>query len=823
MVDLFYAVFHASLYASVAALVILILKGLLKQRLNAQWHYLIWAILVIRLLVPFGPESSFSLFNAMPEISRTTKIDMVTPTVPQNDLPSVPETAIETGQPVDFNLPAYQSESAGFASSTLQYFPYVWAAGIFMLLFWLGGTYCLMRLKLIKHSMPAEERMLQVFRNCKEQMGIQKEIQLVVQTAVNTPSLFGINHPRILITPAMAKMADDDLRYILMHELAHYKRKDLYVNYLLLILQAVHWFNPLVWYCFKRIRDDMEVATDECVLSVLENTEHRAYGRTLLTMLERFHTPTLAPRLLGMVDDKKNIERRIRMIKMADYFRDRKTRVLLAGLLCVVLLSGMLLTNGLTANKTDAGIDNNGFLYNAEELLRQRTPYVGDNSKVSNLIGALPLAKYRQSLSLQTKETPYGVTVYYNFERSGLSKDDIDEILYYNAAVMFALIDNVDVIVFNVHGLGEVSYQFLRNELEQDFGNDLREFAENREEFLTFMDSLPKLPSGLERAVTQAIKEQGAGYYRGEVVTAGHVILGKQSANGTVTVYTLASLGWFGFENDIFTIVSGSSGVPTVLTFNVDDNGRYSLLEYREAQDGGGYADSVREMFPRELWDKVLSPPPYPQLSAQQEAQAVQYLQEQGINAEISMNYVEKSLPEIDVEASNKLFSEITKTNPSLNKYPYWLGTRHIVEDGKRFIYETAQANADDGNALIIFTKTDINGTVVEEMHYKIINSTPELTYHFQLDTYNTTTINLELKEAEEENIFFKAVNDAEKIPGTLNVTKPQYRFRIDDESYFLWISEEGGMIMNLKDTNTGYSLTSSSAKEIYEFIKNSE
>ncbi|EEG76270.1 M56 family metallopeptidase [Dethiobacter alkaliphilus] len=731
MADLFYTVFHASLYASVAALVILLLKGVLKQRLNAQWHYLIWAIFVVKLLVPFGPESSFSLFNAMPEISRPATIDMVTPTAPQIDLPNIPQTPIEIGQPENISLSASQSKSVSSLASLLRYLPYIWAAGMLLFLFWLVGTYCLLRLKLKKHSIPAEKPMLQVLMNCKEQMGITKKIPLVVQTAVNTPSLFGIINPRILITPEMAKMTDDDLRYILMHELAHFKRKDLYVNYLLLFLQTMHWFNPLIWYCFKRMRDDMEVATDECVLSVLENTEHRAYGRTLLTMLERFHTPALAPRLLGMVDDKKNIERRIRMIKMADYFRARKTGVLLAGLLCLVLLSGMLLTNGLTANKTDAGIDNNGFQYNAEELLRQRTPYVGDNSKVSNLIGALPLAKYRQSLSLQTKETPYGVTVYYDFELSGLSKEDIDEILYYNAVVMFALIDNVDVIAFNAHGLGEVSYQFLRSELEQDFGKDLREFAENREEFLIFLDSLPKLPSGLKRAVTQAIKEQGAGYYRGEVLTAGHVILGKQSANGTVTVYTLASLGWFGFENDIFTIVSGSSGVPTVMTFSVDDQGQYRLLEYREAQDGGGYADSVREMFPRELWDKVLSPPPYPQLSAQQEAQAAQYLQEQGINAEISMNYVEKSLPEIDVQASNKLFSEMTKANPSLNKYPYWLGTRHIVEDGERFIYETAQAKADDGNDLIIFTKTDINGTVVEEMHYKIINSTPELTSLF--------------------------------------------------------------------------------------------
>jgi len=235
-----------------------------------------------------------------------------------------------------------------------------------------------------------------------------------------------------------------------------------------------------------------------------------------------------------------------------------------------------------------------------------------------------------------------------------------------------------------------------------------------------------KSPDPLEVAVSEAIKGQANAYGLGEVATEGHVILEREDKNGVIKVYTIASYGAFGFENGVFTKISGSGAIPTVMTFKKNENGVYSLLEYVEPTDGEGYVESIKELFPSRLHSQVLSTSQYNAgLAAQQEAQAAEYLKSIGRSARVSAAYVEKELPNINAEASNKLFAELTKINPLLNNYPYWLGTREGVENGIRYIYETSQSKTDDGYDLITFRKTTVDGTVVQEIQYKVLGNEP--------------------------------------------------------------------------------------------------
>lgn len=77
----------------------------------------------------------------------------------------------------------------------------------------------------------------------------------------------------------------------------------------------------------------------------------------------------------------------------------------------------------------------------------------------------------------------------------------------------------------------------------------------------------------------------------------------------------------------------------------------------------------------------------------------------------------------------------------------------------------------------------------------------------------------LDLTEINEIAIFITAVSDSTKELGIVNMTNPQYKFTLGEESYFLWISEDNGTIMNTKDTHTIYSLSNSSIKEVNEFV----
>ena len=82
----------------------------------------------------------------------------------------------------------------------------------------------------------------------------------------------------------------------------------------------------------------------------------------------------------------------------------------------------------------------------------------------------------------------------------------------------------------------------------------------------------------------------------------------------------------------------------------------------------------------------------------------------------------------------------------------------------------------------------------------------------------NAKLIELELNKAEEIELFKEALSDSKKELGIVNMTNPQFQFSLDEESFFLWVTEESGAIMNIKDTHEIYTLSSSSAKEIYDF-----
>lgn len=95
-----------------------------------------------------------------------------------------------------------------------------------------------------------------------------------------------------------------------------------------------------------------------------------------------------------------------------------------------------------------------------------------------------------------------------------------------------------------------------------------------------------------------------------------------------------------------------------------------------------------------------------------------------------------------------------------------------------------------------------------------------EPTTEQNVETNSNTKINdLELINAEEIEVFEKALSDSKKEPGIVNMSTPQYQFSLGEDSFFLWIKEDNGTIMNTKDTHTIYTLTSSSVKEVYEFV----
>ncbi|MDS1030040.1 DUF4825 domain-containing protein [Bacillota bacterium LX-D] len=212
--------------------------------------------------------------------------------------------------------------------------------------------------------------------------------------------------------------------------------------------------------------------------------------------------------------------------------------------------------------------------YNVDVLLRFKNKYGGDHVKVINLIDNLLYADLRREVLLQTKNTPYGITVKYDFSAAGTDVGQAEITLRNNAVIMFALIDNVDIINFNLKtDKEEKKYQYTRAQIQQSFDKDLREYAKDIRKFETLLNSFShsqsRNPKSIDEAVSITIKNRGENsYLDGEVATEGHLILDTEEKNGNIKVYTISSFGYFGFENGIFTKISGSGAIPTVITFS---------------------------------------------------------------------------------------------------------------------------------------------------------------------------------------------------------------------------------------------------------------
>ena len=352
-----------------------------------------------------------------------------------------------------------------------------------------------------------------------------------------------------------------------------------------------------------------------------------------------------------------------------------------------------------------------------------KTPYAGDSTAMVTLAQSMPFTRRLSfdGLELKTDAEPYGANIrfvaYRNIENAAAAEN------FKNSAyMMFALVYNLDNVSFTLtdkQSGTENTFEFTRAQAEADFACDVREFAESEEAFGRFYfraawrsESAGVDKTDIDAVIASAVLSRSrGGYAEGETQTEGHKILRVDEENNAVTVYCIVSYGEFAFQNDIFTLISGSGGIPTVITLIKHDNGEYEWDGgYTEPMDGAEYLPSLKLLFPVELHSEALAADKYyNELKEQREAYAAAYLAVIGREAEVSDDYVPKTLLTdlgISVELSNELLGQM------YGDYPYWIGTLERIEDGVRYIYRQAYERGDE---MIIFTKELEDGTVVYE------------------------------------------------------------------------------------------------------------
>jgi beta-lactamase regulating signal transducer with metallopeptidase domain len=219
----------------------------------------------------------------------------------------------------------------------------IWLAGAVVL-----GTYvCIMNLSVWRtvrrERLVTEQKILDLLEDCKAQMGVRTVLGVVATDRVNSPVLFGFVRPRLLLPAGILEtLSLEQLRHVFVHELTHLKRYDILVGWATSILSVLHWFNPLVWYAFYRMRVDRELACDELALSKMTRNESPEYGRTILHVLEKYAQSRSLPCLAGVLENKSQLRKRIAMIAR---FKNRAHAWSTLAVVVIIVLACVTLTN----------------------------------------------------------------------------------------------------------------------------------------------------------------------------------------------------------------------------------------------------------------------------------------------------------------------------------------------------------------------------------------------------------------------------------------------------------------------------------------------
>ena len=293
------------LTVSLAALVPLILRRLMKKRYPARMVCVVWAILALRLLIPVQLTLPQAPVQVMPRTSYVVQSDQTAfrqagLPVAQNPARWVTGTQAQTLSAADTGT----VKTVDITDILLT----LWLAGVISCILWQGiGYYRLIR-SLKGTSQPVERADLHTIlqEQCAD-LVIDREIPLQVSAAADCPMLAGFIHPTLYLPDE--RISRTDAAFIFRHELTHYKHGDLWLKLLLLAARCLHWFNPLVHLIARFAQEDIEAACDDAVVRGQDGAYRRAYGETILrSAIAQAQKRKALVSCFG--DDKKTLMRR---------------------------------------------------------------------------------------------------------------------------------------------------------------------------------------------------------------------------------------------------------------------------------------------------------------------------------------------------------------------------------------------------------------------------------------------------------------------------------------------------------------------------------
>ena len=318
--------------------ILLIAKRLFKNNLSSRMQYNLWFLLLGLLAVPFIP---FRLIGFPQIFSLLSSLRSSPASNTEKDISEIAGANLteNTDWMNDFTL-SVNNKTSSIAGYILLG---IWIVGIIaMIILVIKSSLRLRTLK--KSALPLQNpEVRKLYYRCLNEVRITREIPICSTAFLKSPIIVGLLKPCIYLPiHLISDYNESEMRYMLLHELQHYKHRDALANYLMNLAGIIYWFNPFVWYALKEMRNDREVACDTSVLKLLEEEDYEDYGNTLINFAEKVSL-TPFPVAAGLGGNMKQMKRRI--INIAAYEKPtlgKKAKGITVFILIAAFLSGLV-------------------------------------------------------------------------------------------------------------------------------------------------------------------------------------------------------------------------------------------------------------------------------------------------------------------------------------------------------------------------------------------------------------------------------------------------------------------------------------------------
>jgi len=285
--------------ASFIILFILVIKKLLKNKLSKRLNYKFYYLIILVLIISLFPINIFNSVichfnNDYSYAENINGIDVI-----HNNI---------------YNLNDFYIAIEKIPTEKLIYVLMIFWL-LFMSFLFIAFMYSLFKINAIINNSNEADKIIEIFFDCKKMAKVEKEIKVMESNFTNIPFICGIFKTYIFVPKDITdNLSEKEIKYILLHEISHYKNKDIIVDYFIFIIRMIYCINPIVWLVFNNMKEEKEIICDINVIKIINEKNKIDYGNTIINFITKYKVNSIFNISTSFLNNKKNIKNRIKNI-----------------------------------------------------------------------------------------------------------------------------------------------------------------------------------------------------------------------------------------------------------------------------------------------------------------------------------------------------------------------------------------------------------------------------------------------------------------------------------------------------------------------------